>query len=198
MLSINEEEKDVYKLIDHLKRFKNIILGKNNEDPIKDASMTRKNNKNVQNKGWYHPDTDTLVPVEQNSVYHTREVAINPAKFGITDETLHGFYDNKNSKKDSQSELSSIRNYNFEDWSDEIVHGMHDRGWLRINHNQEAKTYYIGGNSANHIATGIKKLVQNKVITHGYRIQAHVYPYGSDGFGGHKFQLSHTQAKNLK
>lgn len=186
-----------------LTHFKKLFGGSKKEptenEKIPDASMTRQNNKeaDVAGKAWYHPDTDKLVPVEPDSVYHTREVAINPHKFGLTDKDLHEFYKDRGSPRDSTTELSSIKHYDFEDWSDEVVHGMHDRGWLRVNHKTEEKTYYIGGNSIKHISNGIKKLVQNKTLTPGYSILAHAYEYGKDGNGGKSYNISYDQAKTL-
>lgn len=188
-----------------LLKFKNFIFGKKQNDPTPaevssqedNIKLLRKNDeeKEVRGKGWYHPDSDQHVPVEPDSIYHTREVALNPHKFGITDETLHSFYNYRKSQFKPEDDISYIKAYKNADWSDEIVHGMHDRGWLRVNHHKDHKIYYLGGSSANHINTGIKKLIQNKVITHGYRIKAHVYGYGETK--GQLFSMNYAEAKKL-
>jgi hypothetical protein len=156
------------------------------------SSYTRKNY-GVEGKAWYHPDTNTLVPVTKG--YHTREVAIHPDKFNLSDDDIRKFYTSKSSKTDADRDVQLIRDHDFMDWSDEIVHGMHDKGWLRVTKNPDHM--YVGGNNANHVRHGIHQMVKHGHITPEHKVTAHLYDYGKEGFNGKVFNLTYDQAKQV-
>lgn len=156
------------------------------------AKLTRKNY-GVEGKSWYNPDTDTFVPVTKE--FHTREVMIHPEKFGMSEKDIHGFYANKGSKKDPEREINLYRDHSFMDWSDELVHGMHDRGWSRITHDSDKKHFYVGTNSTEHARKVITNLINKGHATPEHSFTAHIYDYGKEGYGGKVYKMTHEQAQ---
>lgn len=159
-----------------------------------DNSKLTRNNYSEEGKFWYHPDNHTKVPVTQG--YHSREVAIYPEKFNLSHDDLHGFYHSRGTDpQDAKFELEGLKNHDFMDWSDELVHGMHDKGWLRMN--ERNNHIYLGTNHADHAIKAVKKMVDTGHFTPNHTMTLHLYNPGSDGFGGKTFKLTHEQAKRV-
>lgn len=165
-----------------------------NRKTDKPDSQTRGNYGN-EGKSWYHHESDTFVPVTKP--YHTQEVFHHPQKFNISDDDIRGFYKTKNSKTDPDQDMNLFRGHDFMDWSDEVVHGMHDKGWSRIVHNNDAKVMYIGTNDGNHAIKAVKQMVKNNHVTPDHTFQVHLYDYGAEGFNGKMYKMTYDQAKEL-
>jgi len=161
-----------------------------------EASKNTRGNFGSDGKSWYNHETDTFVPVTKP--YHTQEVFHHPEKFNITDDDIRGFYTSKNSKTDPDRDMNLFRGHDFMDWSDEVVHGMHDRGWSRINHNEQNKVMYIGTNNPDHAIKAVKQMVKSKHVTPDHIFQVHIYDYGAEGYKGKMYTMDHDQAKELQ
>lgn len=159
------------------------------------AKNTRGNYGN-EGKSWYHHESDTFVPVTKP--YHTQEVFHHPQKFNINDDDIRGFYTSRKSKTDPDRDMNLFRSHDFMDWSDEVVHGMHDRGWSRIVHGSDSKVMYIGTNNPDHAVKAIKQMVKSNHVSPEHTFQVHLYGYGDEGFKGQMYKMSYDQAKELE
>jgi hypothetical protein len=160
-----------------------------------DASKNTRGNYGNEGKSWYHPESNTFVPVTRP--YHTQEVFHHPQKFNMNDDDIRGFYTSKNSKTDPDRDMNLFRGHDFMDWSDEVVHGMHDKGWLRVTHNQDNKHMYIGGNNANTAGLAVRQMVKHNHIGPDHKVTVHLYDYGKEGYNGKTFNLTYDQAKRV-
>lgn len=171
------------------------FLKRKTEDP----SVNTRGNFGTEGKSWYHAETNKFVPI--TTPYHTQEVFHYPKKFNIGDNDIRDFYTSKNSKHDPDREMSLFRGHvdsPVMDWSDEVVHGMHDKGWTRIIHREDNKMMYIGTNHVEHAATAVKQMVKHGHVSPDHSFQVHLYKYGDSGFGGKVFNLNYKEAKDLK
>jgi hypothetical protein len=152
-----------------------------------------RNNYSEEGKYWYHPESHKLVPVTKG--YHTREVMIHPQKFDLTNDDISGFYKSKESHKDPEREMRLFQENDFMDWSDEVVHGMHDKGWLRMT--DKNNHIYLGGSNADHVRAGIKQLHHKGHLTPDHSVTAHLYKYGQDGFSETSYHMNQEQLKKV-
>lgn len=146
-------------------------------------------------KGWLHPETKNYVQLSDDSIYHTRDVILHPHKFGITKDHIRQFYVDNNSKYDPDKDIKMFEDFDSMDWSDEVVHGMHGNGWLRVAEKPTLGTYYVGGSSPNTVAHGIKTLIDMGKITKNHKVTAHVYGYQQNG---KSFNLSYDEANSIE
>lgn len=147
-------------------------------------------------KAWYNSKSNKFIPVTKP--YHTQEVFHHPDKFDLNDDDIRNFYKTKKSGTNPDKDMQLFRNYDDMDWSDEVVHGMHDRGWSRIHHDDNKKILYIGTNDEDHAIDTMKQMIKNNHVSPKHTFQVHLYDYGKEGFNGTLHNINYEQAKNLK